>query len=146
MESDHFFASIGVQFKGPNSSSQKDVGIFRHQWQPLALQEQAFKKSATLPNSLAATQAHIFAAQADKAVVNVYSTERNNQEAIVPFPERISALTLAADNCVLILGSAEGRIFLWEVGQQLHILRYSTDMDSYSLVASSLLLSHIYKP
>jgi len=115
MESDHFFASIGAQVRGPNSSSQKDVGIFRHQWQPLALQEQAFKKSATLQNSLAATQTHIFAAQADKAVINVYSTEKNNQEAVVPFPERITALALAADDCVLILGSAEGRIFLWEV-------------------------------
>ena len=65
-------------------------------------------------NSLVASSTHIFAAQADKAVVHVYSRERGNQEALVSFPERIHSLALAGDG-TLVLGTAEGRIILWEV-------------------------------
>ena len=65
-------------------------------------------------NALAASSTHIFAAQADKAVVHVYSRERGNQEALVSFPERIHSLALIGEG-VLVLGSAEGRVILWEV-------------------------------
>lgn len=94
------------------------VGIHLHDFQPIPALKNTFKKSSTNPNCLAIHPTHIFAAQADKAVINVYSRERNNQEAIVPFPERIHSIALAgeADGAgILILGTGGGRIILWEV-------------------------------
>ena len=75
-------------------------------------------------NALAASSTHIFAAQADKAVVHVYSRERGNQEALISFPERIHSLALIGEG-VLVLGSAEGRVILWEV-------RVSSSFSSFS--------------
>ncbi|KAI7331129.1 WD40 repeat-like protein, partial [Hortaea werneckii] len=40
--------------------------------------------------------------------------EKGNQEAIIPFTERITCLTLSREETVLVLGTAEGRCFLWE--------------------------------
>ncbi|KAF2724671.1 WD40 repeat-like protein [Polychaeton citri CBS 116435] len=124
MLNEQFIASIGTPHptnKGTVSAGLKDAGIFIHEWQPITTQRQLFKKSATKPKCLAVSRSHIFAAQADKAVVHVFSREKGNQEATVPFPERITCLTLACDESVLVLGTAEGRIFLWEVasGRQL---------------------------
>jgi pre-rRNA-processing protein IPI3 len=65
-------------------------------------------------NALAVSSSHIFTAQAEKAVIHVYSRERGNQEALISFPERIHSLTMAGDG-VLVLGTAEGRVILWEV-------------------------------
>lgn len=64
-------------------------------------------------NCVAVNDTHIFAAQHEKAYVHVYSRQRGNQEAFVAFPERIRCLTLAGD--VLVCGTAEGRLMLWEV-------------------------------
>ena len=121
MLTEQFIASVGVPNKAPGTNVSKDAAIFTHQFQPLLAQQQVFKKSATLSNCLAVSSTHIFAAQAEKAVVHVYSREKGNQEAIVPFTERITSVTLACDETVLVLGTAEGRIFLWEVasGQQI---------------------------
>ena len=116
MLSEHFVASIAAPAKAP-STSTKDTGIFQYQWQPLVSQDCTFKKSATPKNCLAVSETHIFAAQADKASVHVYNRERNNQEAAVPFPERISSLALAANDSVLVLGTVEGRILFWEVSK-----------------------------
>ena len=69
---------------------------------------------------------HIFAAQADKAVIHVYNREQGNQEALVPFPERIESLTLLGDRdgaAVLALGTTGGRLMLWEVVKALLCLR-----------------------
>jgi pre-rRNA-processing protein IPI3 len=44
----------------------------------------------------------------------VYSRDRGNQEALISFAERINCLTLVNDG-LLVLGTAEGRIILWEV-------------------------------
>src|SRR2546429_9951422 len=107
---------MAAPVKAP-STSAKDIGIFKYQWQPLVSQDCAFKKSVTPKNCLAVSETHIFAAQADKAVVHVYNREKNNQEPVVPFPERISSLALAANDSVLVLGTAEGRILLLEGGK-----------------------------
>jgi len=114
MLTEHFVASISAHTK-PNTGVTKDAGIFFHEFQPLANQRHVFKKSATAPNCLAVSSSHIFAAQAEKAVVHVYSREKANQEAIVPFPERIHSIALAANDTVLLLGTASGRILGWEV-------------------------------
>lgn len=116
MLTEHFLASIGTPTRKPDTSSAtKDAGIFLHEHQPLLAQRSVFKKSATGPNCVAVSRSHIFAAQVDKAVVHVYSREKGNQEATVPFPERVTSLALALDETVLVLGTEGGRILLWEV-------------------------------
>ena len=116
MLSEHFIASIDTHIKAPNTSHVKDAGIFLYELQPLPAQRALFKKSATRKNCVAVTSTHIFAAQAEKAVIHVYNREKGNQEALVPFPERITAIALAADQSVLVIGTIEGQILLWEVG------------------------------
>ncbi|KAK4495303.1 hypothetical protein PRZ48_013633 [Zasmidium cellare] len=114
MLTEHFIASVGTPTKPPGTNIAKDAAIFLHEFQPLSQQRSIFKKSATAPNCLAVSESHIFAAQADRGVVHVYNREKGNQEATVPFTERISSITLACNDSVLILGTVEGRIFLWE--------------------------------
>ncbi|KAL3419952.1 Pre-rRNA-processing protein crb3/ipi3 [Phlyctema vagabunda] len=114
MLTESFITSIRAQHKSANTAIAKDVGIHLHTLSPAPKIESTFKKSSTPVNALAANSTHIFAAQADKAVVHVYSRERGNQEALISFPERIHSLTLVGDG-VLILGTAEGRVILWEV-------------------------------
>jgi len=109
-----FISSIRAQPKSANTAIAKDVGIYLHELHPTHLIKSSFKKSSTPVNALAASSTHIFAAQADKAVVHVYSRERSNQEALISFPERIHCLTLIDDG-ILVLGTAEGRLILWEV-------------------------------
>jgi pre-rRNA-processing protein IPI3 len=121
MLSEAFISSIRAQPKSANTAIAKDVGIYLHELLPLPTQKSAFKKSSTPVNALAASSTHIFAAQADKAVVHVYSRERGNQEALISFPERIQCLTLVAEG-VLILGTAEGRLILWEVRVSSHLI------------------------
>ena len=115
MLSEYLLASIAAPHKAPSTSVAKDAAIFLHELQPHSAQRAVFKKSATQQNCLAVNATHIFAAQADKALVGVYNREKGNQEATVPFKERISALALASHDTVLVLGSEEGRLFLWEV-------------------------------
>ena len=114
MLTEHFVASISAPTK-PNTGITKDAGIFFHEFQPLTSQRHVFKKSVTAPNCLAVSSSHIFAAQIEKAVIHVYSRDKGNQEAIVPFPERIHSIALAASDTVLLLGTASGRILCWEV-------------------------------
>ncbi|KAF1913991.1 WD40-repeat-containing domain protein [Ampelomyces quisqualis] len=102
-------AAISAPTK-PNTGVTKDAGIFVHEHQPLAAPRHVFKKSAAAPNGIAVSSSHVFAAQADTAVVHVYSRAKGSQEAIVPFPERIHSIALAADDTVLLLGTASGRI------------------------------------
>ncbi|KAG9228710.1 WD40-repeat-containing domain protein [Amylocarpus encephaloides] len=109
-----FITSIRAQPKSANTEIAKDVGIYLHELHPTHAIKSSFKKSSAPVNALAANSTHIFAAQVDKAVVHVYSRERGNQEALVSFPERIRSLTLAGES-VLLIGTVEGRIILWEV-------------------------------
>ena len=121
MPTEHFVACISAQTKA-NTGVTKDAGIFLHEFQPLAAQRYVFKKSATAQNGLAVSSSHIFAAQEGKAVVHVYSREKGNQEAIVPFPERIHSVALAAKDTVLLLGTESGRVLAWEVSELWYML------------------------
>ena len=99
-------------------SNRVPIGIHLHDFQPLPALKSSFKKSSTNANCLAISPTHIFAAQADKAVINVYSRENNNQEAVVPFPEKIHSIALAGESDgagTLVLGTEGGRVILWEV-------------------------------
>ena len=94
------------------------TGIHVHDLQPIPALKSTFKRSSCKANCLAVSRTHIFAAQSDKAVVHVFSRERNNQEATVPFPERVTSIALAGHRDaagVLAVGTESGRIVLWEV-------------------------------
>lgn len=106
--------------KQSNINPSKDVGIRCYDFQPRPALKSSLKKSSTHPNSLAVSASHIFAAQAEKAVIHVYNREKGNQEAIVPFPEKIKSIALAGDfdgAGVLVLGTEGGRVILWEVNE-----------------------------
>ncbi|KAE8443690.1 hypothetical protein EG329_001462 [Mollisiaceae sp. DMI_Dod_QoI] len=114
MLSETFITAIRAQPKTASSAIAKDIGIYLHELHPNPSIKSSFKKSSTPVHALVATASHIFAAQADKAVVHVYSRERGGQEALISFPERIHSLALVGD-ATLALGTAEGRVILWEV-------------------------------
>ncbi|PNY30078.1 Pre-rRNA-processing protein IPI3 [Tolypocladium capitatum] len=112
MLSEQLFSSICGPPLAANTAVSKDVGIYTHSVNPSWAVKATFKKSSAPPHSLAVSDTHVFAAQDQKAHVHVYSRLRGTQEALVPFQERIRCLTLAGD--VLVLGTAEGRLMLWE--------------------------------
>ncbi|KAL2816876.1 WD40-repeat-containing domain protein [Aspergillus granulosus] len=117
MLSECFIASTLASAKTPASASLRDVGICLHELQPSATLRSTFKKSSTAPNCLAVSASHIFAAQSEKATVHVYSREKGNQEATVPFHERICSIAVAGskNGDIVVLGTEGGRLILWEV-------------------------------
>ncbi|KAL6251140.1 Pre-rRNA-processing protein ipi3 [Rhinocladiella similis] len=119
------------------SAALKDVGIFLHEFQPHSGFRHGYKKSSSRPGGLAISSSHIFAAQADKAVVNVYSRERGNQEATVPFPERIHSLAYAHGAEILVLGTEGGKLILWEVATG----RLTTSSASHLQAISSICIT-----
>ncbi|CAD6502895.1 BgTH12-02569 [Blumeria graminis f. sp. triticale] len=148
MPSENFIVATRAHSSKTQNGMLKDVGVYIHEIQPECTIRSSFKKGSAHPNSLAANSSHIFVAQADKAIVNVYSREKGNLEALVSFPERVHSLAIAGESIVAV-GLAEGRIILWEVstGKQvstsaahlqivdslaatdLHILSGSTDSN-----------------
>ncbi|KAJ5572507.1 hypothetical protein N7450_009491 [Penicillium hetheringtonii] len=115
MLSESFVASTLLSAKSP-TATLRDVGICVQEFQPSPQLRSTFKKSSTAANGLAVSPTHIFSAQAEKAVVHVYSREKGNQEALVPFPERIRSIAVAGAKYgdVLVLGTEGGRLILWE--------------------------------
>ncbi|KAK3997015.1 WD40-repeat-containing domain protein [Cladorrhinum sp. PSN332] len=112
MLSEEFVSAICGPPLSSNTAIAKDVAIYCHTLSPTLTVKSTFKKSSVPVNCLAVSETHVFAAQQGKAYVHVYSRLRGNQEAFVAFPERIRCLTLAGD--VLIMGTTEGRLVLWE--------------------------------
>ncbi|KAI9769388.1 MAG: Pre-rRNA-processing protein ipi3 [Geoglossum simile] len=98
-------------------AGSRDASLAIRTLHPSPAIKTAFKKNSSLQNCIAVSGTHIYAAQSEKAVVHVYSRERENQEVSVPFPERIHSLTIAAPEAggVLILGTEGGRVILWEI-------------------------------
>ncbi|KAK3389136.1 WD40-repeat-containing domain protein [Sordaria brevicollis] len=157
MLSEEFVSAICGAPLSSNTSIAKDVGIYGHTLSPTYSVKYNFKKSSAPVNCVAVSENHVYAAQENKAYVHVYSRIRGNQEAFVAFPERIRCLTLAGD--VLILGTAEGRLMLWEtstgrlistparhvqpvscvVATPFHVLTGSDDSDIHVWSLSSLL-------
>lgn len=119
------------------SSNLKDVGICLHEVQPQSALRHGYKKSSISRNCLAVSQNHIFAAQADKAVVNVYSREKGNQEATVPFPERIHSLAYINGTGILVVGTEGGKLILWETATG----RLSTSSASHLQAVTSLCIT-----
>jgi pre-rRNA-processing protein IPI3 len=141
MLTERFLVSTLTSEKGTSSSSSalNDVGICLHELQPHLTPRHSFKKSSTHRNCLAISESHIFAAQADKAVIHVYNRERGNQEATVPFPERIHSLAYAGvGSALLVIGTAEGRLILWELASG----RLVTSTTSHLQPVSSLVVTN----
>ncbi|KAL4924899.1 putative ribosomal assembly complex component Ipi3 [Aspergillus undulatus] len=117
MLSECFVASTLASAKPSASASLRDVGICFHELQPSSTLRSTLKKSSTAPNCLAVSVSHVFAAQSEKAIVHVYSREKGNQEATVPFPERIRSIAVAGskNGDIVVLGTEGGRLILWEV-------------------------------
>jgi pre-rRNA-processing protein IPI3 len=126
MLSESLVASVLGSAKTQTSSTLKDVGICVQELQPASALRSTFKKSSTPPNGLAVTPAHVFAAQREKSVIHVYNRLRGNQEATVPFPERIRSVAVAGgqNGEVMILGTEGGRLILWEVCLSLSYLQW----------------------
>jgi len=121
MLSEDFVSAICGHPLSSNTAIAKDVGIYCHALSPTCSVKSTFKKSSAPARCLVVSETHVFAAQHEKAYVHVYSRLRGNQEAFVAFPERIRCVTLAGD--VLIMGTAEGRVMLWEVSKGRAMLR-----------------------
>lgn len=119
------------------SASLRDVGIFLHEFQPQNIFRHGYKKSSSRAGCVAISETHIFAAQTDKAVVNVYSRDRGNQEATVPFPERIHSLAFAHEAAILVLGTERGNLILWEIATG----RLTTSAASHLQPVSSLCIT-----
>ena len=113
MLAEEFISCVSGAPIAANTAVSRDVGIYVHSLQPSVAVRSTFKKSAAPSNGVAFSETHVFAAQTDKAHVHVYSRVKGNMEALVSFPERIRCLGMAGD--VLLLGTAEGRLVLWEV-------------------------------
>lgn len=122
---------------GNTSTALKDVGIFLYQYQPQNAFSHGYKKSSTRPGCVAVSDSHVFAAQADKAVINVYSRERGNQEVTVPFPDRIHCIAYAHGAAILVLGTEEGKLVLWEVATG----RLTTSSASHLQAVSSVCIT-----
>jgi pre-rRNA-processing protein IPI3 len=129
MLSQKFISTISGPHLAPNTAVSKDVGLYSHSLTPSHTIKSTFKKSSTPVNGLAVSETHIFTAQDQKAHVHVYAIPPDNSNsavspcALVPFPERIRCLAVVGQ--VLVLGSTEGRLFLWEVSSS-RPLHYST--------------------
>ncbi|KAL8874001.1 MAG: hypothetical protein Q9174_000597 [Haloplaca sp. 1 TL-2023] len=138
MLTESFVASTLSLEKKAQAITTKDVGIHFHEYQPIPSLKTSFRKSSTNGNCLAISATHVFAAQADKSVVHVYSTERWNQEAVVPFQEKITCLALAGpyDGAgTLALGTEGGRLILWELATGRQIITPQSHLQKITCLA-----------
>ena len=125
------------KIKSQLPSNLKDVGICLHEFQPQLALRHGYKKSSVNRNCLAISESHLFAAQADKAVINVYSREKGNQEATVPFPERIHSLAYVDGTGILVIGTEGGKLILWETATG----RCTTSSASHLQAVTSLCIT-----
>ena len=129
-------ATLATSTKSNISSTLKDVGIVLHGFQPQNTIRHGFKKSSTKPNCLAISTTHIFAAQADRAVVLIYNREKGNQEATIPFSERITSLEFVGESSgFLVLGTEGGRLVLWEVASGRQTISTASHVHSVSCLS-----------
>ncbi|KAH6645841.1 WD40-repeat-containing domain protein [Truncatella angustata] len=112
MLTERYFVSVSGAPLANNTAIAKDVGIYEHILHPSHSTANIFKKSSVPPRGLAVSDTHVFSAQDEKSTVHVYSRENGKQEAIVTLQERIKSVALQND--VLILGTDQGRIMVWE--------------------------------
>ncbi|KAI1335293.1 WD40-repeat-containing domain protein [Xylariaceae sp. FL0016] len=118
-----------------NTAIAKDAGIYEHTLHPSYSTSAVLKKSSASTNSLGVSDTHIFAAQEDKSTVHVYSRAKGNQETLATFPERIRSLVLLDD--VVILGTQEGRLIVWEICTGRQITTPASHVQAITCVAAT---------
>ncbi|KAF2675080.1 WD40 repeat-like protein [Microthyrium microscopicum] len=120
MLTEEIFASIQSQSATKTIAAAsvpvvKDAGIFHLTLRPHFSQSAVFKKSSSRPCCVALSDNHVFAAQADKAVIHVYNREKGAQELTVPFGERVTALATGGDGgSWVVCGTESGSVLIWE--------------------------------
>ncbi|PSK50344.1 hypothetical protein B9Z65_288 [Elsinoe australis] len=107
---------LSLSTHNPKSTTAfpKEASIFTYQLQPTPSLKSTLKKSLTPPNCLASSPSHIFAAQSDKAVINVYSRDTGSLQTVVPFREKITSLALTDDGFTVVCGTEAGGLIVWE--------------------------------
>lgn len=100
------------------AASEASIAVFDlHTYSQTA----SFKRSSTAKNCLAVTPSHLFAAQSDKAIINVYNREKQNLESTVPFQEKFTVIEASGGSGAFIAGGTEsGRLTIWEVRFFIH--------------------------
>lgn len=95
------------------STAESSIAVFDlHTYSQTA----SFKRSSTLKNCLAVTPSHIFAAQGDKAVINIYNRSKQNLESTVPFQEKFTVIEASGGSGAFLAGGTDsGRLTIWEV-------------------------------
>lgn len=113
MLTERYFAAVNGPPIANNTAIAKDVGIYEHILHPSHSTASTFKKSSAPPNCLAVSNTHVFSAQHEKSTVHVYTRAKGTHEVTVTFQERIKTITLFGQ--ILVLGTDQGRVILWEV-------------------------------
>ncbi|POS82260.1 hypothetical protein EPUL_006077, partial [Erysiphe pulchra] len=129
-------ATSNPSLKSSQTASLKVAGIFVYELQPDTGLKSTLKNSSTPINALAASSTHIFAAQIDKAAIHVYSREKQNQESTIFFPFRIHSLAIVGDG-ILVLGTAEGRLVLWELSSGRQVSTVAAHLQPVDCVAAT---------
>ncbi|CAJ2503702.1 Uu.00g110960.m01.CDS01 [Anthostomella pinea] len=130
-----YFVSVSGPPLANNTAISKDAGIYEHTLHPSHSTSNTLKKSSVPRNCLAVSDTHVFAAQDDKSTIYVYSRAKGNQEALVTLPERIRSVALLDD--VLILGTQEGRLIIWEVCTGRQVTTPASHVQAVSCIAAT---------
>lgn len=95
------------------STAESSIAVFDlHTYSQTA----SFKRSSTPKNCLAVTPSHVFAAQSDKAIINIYNRSKQNLESTVPFQEKFTVIEASGGSGAFLAGGTDsGRLTIWEV-------------------------------
>ncbi|TGZ83340.1 WD40 repeat-like protein [Ascodesmis nigricans] len=118
----------------------------------------SFKRSNT--RCVALTKSHLFAAQTDKAVVNVYALGDGKKdgkgagiagtgvtgqlETTVSFPEKVSALAASRGGEFVAVGTEGGRVYVWEVASGRFTTTPLPHLQSITTLSFSPDTTHLY--
>ncbi|EPQ32107.1 uncharacterized protein PFL1_00304 [Pseudozyma flocculosa PF-1] len=98
---------------------------------------------ASQPNpALGGTGGLVFQLEANKAMLNVYSFQKDHPVLRIILPQKLSCLAASPDGAFVAAGSTDGRIFLWNVAtgdllasfdahyRSITVLRWSSDAQA----------------
>ncbi|KAG8898949.1 Pre-rRNA-processing protein ipi3 [Tulasnella sp. 403] len=104
----------------PSSASLGSGNVHLYDIQT-GLQLATFRQTSAAPNSTAVIESKgnegglIICAQSDKAILNVYSFQREQLHLRIVLPEKLACITTDTEGKYCAGGTHTGRIYLWEV-------------------------------
>ncbi|RPB19483.1 WD40 repeat-like protein [Terfezia boudieri ATCC MYA-4762] len=114
------------------STSESTLSIYDlHTYKHLT----TYKRSSTAKSGLAVTSSHIYAAQADKAVINVYDRSKGTLASTVPFTEQFTVLAASHGGAFIAGGTENGRLTIWEVTSGRFISTGHTHLQRVTTIA-----------